>query len=154
MRLSEETHRHIEEFMRVHFNDPQLRFPRIHVYTGPLIKWWMKTFQFAATTVGRFIVVTPEEMERKPDGRWWMTPRLLVHECTHVVQYQKTGMFRFLFDYLREYARLMGERGWKLSAQKDAYRNLSTEVAARAAEAAYADWLARRAARDGGTEAA
>ncbi|HEV2762871.1 MAG TPA: hypothetical protein VGV38_07750 [Pyrinomonadaceae bacterium] len=144
--MSKETHRHIEEFMRVHFRDPQLVFPEIHVFTGPLIRWWMRTFAFAATTVGRFIVVTPEEMRREPDGRWWMTPRLLVHECTHVVQFQRTGLVRFLLAYLRDYVRLMGERGWKPSAHKDAYRNLPVEVAARAAEADYAEWLKSRAA--------
>ena len=148
MRLSEETHRHIQEFMRAHFKDPQLDLPRIHVFTGPLIRWWMKTFAFAATTVGRFIVVTPDELRREADGRWWMTPRLLVHECTHVVQYQKAGMLRFLAAYLRDYVRLMGERGWKPSAHKDAYRNLSVEVAARAAEAEYTEWLAKRAAAE------
>lgn len=142
MRLSTDTHKQVEEFLRATSGDPHLRFPPIRVYGGRLSRLLTKTFKIGAITIGRHIVVSPNLMERDGEGRVRVPGWLLAHEGTHVMQYEQAGLFRFLRSYLREYWQSMRKGKWTKEAHKEAYLNLSTEVAARAAEEAYAAWRA------------
>ena len=63
---------------------------------------------------------------------------LLAHELVHVQQYAELGVARFLWRYVREYARNL----WRLRSHRQAYEAISFEAEARA-EAAR--WAALRA---------
>ena len=141
MRLSAETHKQVEDFLRQHFNDPELRLPPVKIVGGRFARRLTKALNIGAITVGRRVFVSPAWLKRDAEGRWAMPGWLLVHEGAHVLQYRRSGLFGFLFGYLREYARFMRKRRWDARAHKEAYRSLSAEVEARAAEEAYKEFL-------------
>lgn len=55
---------------------------------------------------------------------------ILIHELTHVRQFQRLGLPRFLYLYLREYLELRGSG----MSPAEAYSNISLEVEASLAE--------------------
>ena len=90
--------------------------------------WWLRPFLFpniVAITFGRRIWLSASVDERH-------AARLLRHELTHVRQFARLGMFRFLWRYLTEYVRL---RRSGLSSTA-AYESISFEREALAAEQA------------------
>ena len=79
-------------------------------------------------TVGRLILVL------RDDDRSGCRV-LLAHELVHVEQYHQMGVARFLWRYVREYARHL----WRLRSHRQAYRAISLEVEARAAATRWAE---------------
>ena len=75
-------------------------------------------------TLGRLILVL---RDNERSGR----RVLLAHELMHVQQYAKLGVARFLWRYLREYARHL----WRLRSHRKAYQAISFEAEARVAAA-------------------
>lgn len=84
----------------------------LHVYALPL---WSN---FEAITFGRVIIF---------DRKTKITNSLLTHELEHVMQYQKHGIVKYLYLYLKEYFsyRLAGfnkiESYYKISFEVEAY---------------------------------
>ncbi|HEX8473755.1 MAG TPA: hypothetical protein VF666_06950 [Pyrinomonadaceae bacterium] len=148
MRLSPETHRHIEEFLRVHFSDAQLKLPRIKIYGGKFGRFITTHLKIGAITIGSRIVVSPKLVGRDALGRVTLPGWLLAHECVHVMQYKHAGLIGFFVAYLREYFKTLRVSG-KLdaAARNDAYRAIRHEREAREAEDEYARWLAEQATR-------
>lgn len=142
MQLTPETHRHLEDFMRVYFNDPQLTLPPVRMYGGRFARFFTRTFKIGAITIGRRIVVTPNLVLPMEDGQWGVPGWLLAHEGTHVIQYQRAGLFGFLGSYLKDYFKTL-RKGLKMDAKSrnEAYRAIRQEEHARAAEEAYEQWL-------------
>ena len=91
--------------------------------------WWLRPFlasDVIAITLGRTIYLSGKATARSSD---YLT-RLLAHELVHVKQVNRHGLIPFLVRYLAEYFRLLvRERSFHT-----AYRNISFEVEARAAE--------------------
>jgi hypothetical protein len=88
--------------------------------------WWLRLFllrNVAAITLGRRIYFAPNLSREKVE-------RFLRHELVHVRQIARLGLVRFYWRYLLEYLRLrrQGLRHF------DAYRNISFEIEALAAE--------------------
>lgn len=139
MQLTPETHRHLEDFLRVYFNDPHLIFPPIKIYEG---RFFTKTFKIGAITIGRRIVITPNLVLKTDDGGWGIPGWLLAHEGTHVIQYQRAGLLGFLGSYLKDYFKTL-RKGLRMDAasRNAAYRAIRQEEHARAAEEAYEQWL-------------
>lgn len=142
MRLTPETKRHVEEFMRFYFGDPQLSFPPIEMYGGKFGRLVTKTFKIGAITFGRRIIVSPNWVGVGEDGRPNVPGWLLAHEGTHVIQYERAGMLGFFASYLKDYFRIL-RQGRKLDAEARnlAYRAIRQEEEAREAERAYEKWL-------------
>lgn len=88
--------------------------------------WWLRPFLIrgvAAITLGRRIYLAP-------DIRREQRERFLRHELVHVRQIRRHGLLGFYGRYLREYVR---HRRQGLSSS-EAYRNISFEIEALAAE--------------------
>ena len=89
-------------------------------------------------TFGRHVFVRSSFVKRDAAGRATMPGWLLVHEATHVLQYEERGFARFLRGYLRGYWRaLRAGRRWDAAGHMAAYRAIAEEREARAAERAY-----------------
>src|SRR5687767_11257132 len=91
--------------------------------------WWLRPLlarDVIAITLGRRIYLSPNATARSSD----YLERLLRHELAHVRQINRHGLLRFLGRYIVEFSRLLiRER-----SSNTAYRKISFEVGARAAE--------------------
>ena len=146
MRLTPETHKHVEEFMRARLADPQLSLPPIKMYGGRFGRVVTKTLKIGAITLGRRIIVTPNLVKTDEQGRVCVPGWLLAHEGTHVIQYERAGLFGFFAQYLRNYFKILfGSRKMDAKARMEAYRAIAQEQDARDAEQDYKKWLADNA---------
>jgi hypothetical protein len=91
--------------------------------------WWLRPFMarnVIAITLGRRIYLNGAAATRSID----YLDRLLRHELAHVRQVQRHGLIGFLVRYVTEYLRLL----WRTRSMAAAYREISFEIEARAAE--------------------
>lgn len=154
MRLSAESQRLVEEFLRERFRLETLRLSPISIYHGRVALWLTRTFRISAITFGRYIFIAPDMITRNERGSLTVPGWLLVHEVTHVWQYQLAGFIGFLISYLGGYWRALRSQGkWDSDARTQAYLAIREECDARESEAIYASWLAekRRQAGEGGS---
>jgi Domain of unknown function (DUF4157) len=141
MKLTAAGQAHMERFFRYYLRDARLRLPVVLIHANQWTRTLTKPFRFGAITFGRHVFVGTNLVARDGDGRMRVPGWLLAHELMHVIQYERAGMRRFLSAYLREYAQAM-RRGRKLNATGHwlAYRAITQETEAYAAEAAYRQW--------------
>jgi hypothetical protein len=143
MLLAPESHRRLEKFFRHHLRDGSLRLPRVEFYVGRFAGLLTNTFGIGAITFGSRVFVAPRLM-RCANDRLTLSAELAVHEAAHVLQYERVGFVKFLFLYLRDYARaLRKEAGSASERHRAAYLAISFEVEARAAEESYVAWRGR-----------
>jgi len=91
--------------------------------------WWLRPFLFrgvSGITLGRRVYITAEV-------ELGQVERLILHELEHVRQIARHGLVRFYSQYIMEYVRNR-RRGL---VPKEAYRAISFESEARAAEKTY-----------------
>ena len=140
MRLSDESHSHVEQFLREHLGDPGLALPQIRLHTGVCARLLMlASAGMGAMTLGRHVFVRPGLLRRDSEGRVTLPGWLVVHEAAHVLQYAERGFVRFLWGYLRGYWRALREGGrWDAAGRMAAYLAIEEEREARRAEDAYA----------------
>ncbi len=140
MRLSDESHTHVEQFFREHLGEPGLVLPRIRLHVGVLAHLLMfASAGMGAMTLGRHVFVRPGLLRKDSKGRVTLPGWLVVHEAAHVLQYAEKGFVRFLWGYLCGYWRaLRAGRRWDAAGRMAAYLALEEEREARRAEAAYA----------------
>lgn len=141
MRLSAESRREVEEFFRRHTGVPGLVMPPVYVYAGGFAGLLTKVAGgVGAITFGRRVFVKPSLVRKDSGGRAVLPAWLLVHEATHVLQYEECGRLRFLAGYLRGYFRgLWEEKRFNAAARNRAYLAIAEERAAREAERAYVE---------------
>ena len=145
MRLSAESQRLVEEFLRERFRLATLRLSPISIYHGSVALWLTRTFRIGAITFGRHIFIAPDMIKRNESGSLTVPGWLLAHEATHVWQYQLAGFIGFLSSYLSEYWRALREQGkWDSDARTKAYLAISQERDARESEAFYSTWVAEK----------
>lgn len=143
MKLTPESHAHIESFLRIHLKDELLQLPSPSIHDGHFAGWLASTFRIGAITFGRHIFIAPNLVKRAEDGCLAVPGWLMTHEAVHVLQYEGEGIMRFLFSYLRGYWRaLRKSEQWNMVAHWAAYREIPEERAAREAESAYRLWAA------------
>ncbi len=140
MRLSDKSHREVEEFFRKHQGMPGLVLPPVYVYAGLLARLLTEPARVGAITFGRRVFVRPTLIKNDSSGRASVPAWLLVHEAAHVLQYEERGYLRFFVGYLRSYVRGLREgKGFDAAARNAAYLAIPEECAARAAEHAYVE---------------
>jgi hypothetical protein len=91
--------------------------------------WWLRPFlasDVIAITLGRTIYLSGKATARSSD----YLSRLVRHELAHVQQVNRHGLIPFLVRYVAEFLRLLARE----RSVNTAYRNISFEVEARAAE--------------------
>lgn len=116
--------------------------PRVYVYAGGFAGLLTRVAGgVGAITFGRRVFVKPSLVRKDSKGRASLPAWLLVHEATHVLQYEERGMLRFLAGYLRGYFRGLKEegKGFGSAARNKAYLAIPEECAAREAERAYVE---------------
>ena len=139
MRLSNDSHSHVEQFLRAHRGDAGLVLPRIHFHGGLFARLLMMSAGMGAMTLGRHVFVRPLLLKKDELGRVTLPGWLVVHEATHVIQYAERGFVRFMLGYLRGYWRALRESGrWGAAGRMAAYLAIAEEQEARVAEHAYA----------------
>jgi hypothetical protein len=145
MKLSEESHRVIENFFREFLKDEKFVLPPTSYYTGRVVGIFAKSFGFYAITFGRRIFLAPHTVRKDGNGRRVVSGWLIAHECCHVLQYEREGFFRFLFSYLTEYFQGLKAIG-KLNANShiSAYSDMKQEREALEIENAYLEWQRQR----------
>jgi hypothetical protein len=141
MRLSGESHSEVEEFFRKHQGRPGLVLPPVSVYAGVFARLLTESAKVGAITLGRRVFVRPSLVKRDSTGRASVPAWLLVHEATHVLQYEERGFARFLTGYLSGYYRGLREegKGFGAAARNRAYLSIPEERAAREAERVYVE---------------
>jgi hypothetical protein len=140
MRLSDESHREVEEFFRKHEGRPGLVLPPVYVYAGALARLLTEPARVGAITFGRRVFIRPTLIKRDSSGRASVPAWLLVHEAAHVLQYEERGLVGFFVGYLRSYVRGLKEgKGLNAAARNAAYLTIPEERAAREAERAYVE---------------
>jgi hypothetical protein len=91
--------------------------------------WWLRPWlarDVIAITLGRRIYLSGNAPGRSSD----YLERLLRHELAHVRQVNRHGLLPFLARYIAEFVRLL----WRERSIHAAYRRISFEVEAKAAE--------------------
>jgi hypothetical protein len=149
MRLSDESHAHVEQFFRAHRGDAGLLLPQINFHGGLFARALMFSAGMGAMTLGRHVFVRPGLLKKDVSGRLTLPGWLVVHEAAHVLQYAERGFVRFLAGYLRGYWRaLRGGGRWNAAGRMGAYMAIAEEREAREAEHAYvAQMLAQHGPR-------
>ncbi|HEV2708073.1 MAG TPA: DUF4157 domain-containing protein [Pyrinomonadaceae bacterium] len=141
MRLSADSHRRVERFLREHLGEPGLVLPPIEIYAGRFARWVTKALKVGAVTFGRHILFSPHKLVRDEAGRLVAPGWLVAHEALHVVQFEREGHARFLWGYVSEFWRLLRAGGaWGAEARNAAYLAISKELEAVEAQRAYRMW--------------
>ena len=141
MRLTVASHEHLQKFFRVHYRDAGLALPLIEWDLGAGAQMVTRAGAITAMTLGKRVLTARHALRQDAAGRWWIKGRLAAHEATHVLQYQKQGWGRFLWNYLGDYAGAMQEAArWNAAAHFRSYQAINAEREAQAAEDAYALW--------------
>ncbi|HVF54781.1 MAG TPA: hypothetical protein VM934_01445 [Pyrinomonadaceae bacterium] len=138
MKLAPESHAQVEEFLRAHLGDPELRLPPVSFYAGRFARLLMRVLKMGAITFGRHVFVAPSLVTIAEDGRMVVPAWLVVHESMHVLQYERSGYLRFFVKYLLGYWRALCAGGrWDAAGRMAAYFGIDEERDAREAENAY-----------------
>ncbi|MCA1613257.1 MAG: DUF4157 domain-containing protein [Acidobacteria bacterium] len=152
MWLAESSRAELELFFREFLRDERVRLPRVRLHAGGGARWLTRAGRIAAITFGRRVFVAPSLLRRR-GGRWAMSGRLMAHEAAHVLQYERAGALRFLLRYSREYFAGLWRAGkFDAGSRVRAYRDISFEREARAAEHAFAGWSGRAGRAAGATD--
>ena len=144
MRLTPESHKRLQQFFRQHYGDAELVLPLIEWDVSAAARLAVRTSGVTAMTLGTRILFDPKALREDADGRFWIRNRLAAHEATHVLQYQRMGWGRFMWNYLGDYAGQMQQAAkWNAHAHFRAYEAINAEREAQTTEDAYALWCER-----------
>ena len=142
MKLAPRTNEIIESFFRHYFGEENLKLPKIQVYFGSVSKLVTNLLNIDGITIGRHILIRPSLIYRNSDNQICLSKKLLVHEITHVLQYQKEGFFGFLFNYFNEYFKNIKRRkNWNSNSRMYAYLDIPHEIEARDSASKFINWF-------------
>lgn len=145
MKLSEKSHKKIEEFFREHLADENFRLPEIYFYGGKFTHFLTSRLKIEGITIGRRIYVFPENFRVCENQKIWLDEKLVVHEITHVLQYRREGFFKFLWQYRKSYyANLRDKKNRDSYARSQAYYEIPFEIEARQTASKFAVWSKNR----------
>jgi hypothetical protein len=145
MRLSEKSHRKIEEFFREYLADDGFRLPEIHFYGGRFARFLTSRLKIEGITIGKRIYILPDYFWVSENRKLRLDEELVVHEIAHVLQYRREGFFKFLWQYRKSYhANLRKKKRRDSYAKTEAYFEIPFEIEARQAASEFAAWSKKR----------
>jgi hypothetical protein len=145
MKLSEKSHKKIEEFFREYLNNEDFRLPEIRFYGGKFTRYLTSVLKIEGLAVGKRVYIFPENFWFSESRKLRLDEELVVHEITHVLQYNREGFFRFLRLYVKSYyANLRKKERRDLAARTEAYLEIPFEIEARQAASNFAAWSKNR----------
>lgn len=143
MKLSKDAHKLFAEF----FCDSDLcrvqEFPDIQVY-AKRGSWILTNLLLVdGITFGRTIFIRPKLTKRDKDSVLRVSKTLMAHEITHVLQYKREGLYKFLLNYFRDFWRIFRKKKqWNLRSVFESYKKIPHEVEARKVAVEFSNWLA------------
>ena len=142
MKLAPRTNELIESFFRHYFGEENLKLPRIQIYSGSISKVITNLLNIDGITIGRHVLIRPGLIYRNSRNQICLSKKLLAHEITHVLQYQKEGFGGFLFNYFREYLKgIKRRKKWDSISRMYAYLDISHEIEARDCASKFINWF-------------
>ena len=145
MKLSDKSHKKIEDFFREYLDKEDFRLPEIRFYGGKLTHFLTSALKIEGLAVGRRIYIFPKNFWLSENRKLRLDEELVVHEITHVLQYGREGFFRFLRLYVKSYyANLRKKERRDLQARTQAYLEIPFEIEARQAASKFAAWSKNR----------
>jgi hypothetical protein len=135
MILSKESALHLEEFLRDHLTEPDLRLPEISLYNNRPIDRIGFALGFDGLTFRKWVFVTRRVLNRKDVNDINIDSAFLAHEAIHVLQYRHEGTFIFLAKYLCAFVSALRSAEGPLKAKvRNAYLAIPYEQEALQAE--------------------
>ena len=145
MKLSAKSHKKIEEFFREYLKNEEFILPEICFYGGKFTRYLTSALKIEGLTIGRRIYIFPENFWLGENRKLRLDEELVVHEITHVLQYDREGFIKFLRLYLKSfYKNLRKKKKWDLGARAEAYFEIPYEIEARATASKFAAWSKNR----------
>lgn len=145
MKLSEKSHKKIEEFFREHLNNEDFSLPEIRFYGGKFTRYLTSVLKIEGLAVGNRVYIFPGNFWLSESRKLRLDEELVVHEITHVLQYDREGFFSFLWLYVKSYyANLRKKERRDRSARTEAYLEIPFEIEARQAASNFAAWSKNR----------
>lgn len=148
MKLSESSHRRLEDFFRVYLENESFTLPKVHFYTGKFTAFLTRMISVNGITFGRKVLIMPALVSLNQKNQKKLPDDLIVHEIMHVIQYSEQGFLKFLYQYLKSYwdnLRKIGE--WNFAARRRAYLDIPFEIEAREAADEYLKWKEKQKLR-------
>ena len=143
MRLSQKTQQQLETFFRLYFDDENLKLPQVEIYARRGARLVTKIIGVDGITVGRHIFIDSKLAQYDDKKRLCISQNLLSHEVAHVIQYQQSGFFSFLFKYLKDYFVILRRKErWDTHARLESYWEIPHEIEARDAAREFEKWIA------------
>ena len=141
MKLAESSHQKIESFFRDYLGDESFKLPQSYFYIGRFSRVFTALLGVHGITFGRQIFILPSLVSLNENQKLKLPESLVVHEVTHVLQYRREGIMRFVYQYLKSYwGNLKPEKKWDIDARRQAYLNIPFEIEARRAAAEFVKW--------------
>jgi len=145
MKLSEKSRKKIEDFFREYLENEEFNLPEIYFYGGKFTHYLTSALKIEGITIGRRIYIFPENFWLSENQKLRLDEELVVHEITHVLQYAREGVLRFLRLYLKSYySNLRKKKKWDIYARAEAYLEIPYEIEARQAASRFAAWSKNR----------
>jgi hypothetical protein len=145
MKLSENSQRKIERFFREFLQDENFRLPAIYFYAGKITGIFTLISGSNGITFGKRIFIMPQLVTLTANNQKKLPEDLVVHEITHVIQYQSRGFVKFLYVYLRDYwTNLKKQQRWDANSRRQAYLSIPFEIEAREAANKFLEWNENR----------
>jgi hypothetical protein len=145
MRLSRQTNEELQNFFREYFDDEKLTLPKIRIYSKRGAGFITKILSIHGITIGRHILIKPNQAKYDAKNRLTISKNLLSHEVTHVVQYQQLGFFGFLYKYFKDYYLILrSKKRWDSDSRLEAYWEIPHEIEARRAAQEFEKWSIKR----------
>ena len=145
MQLAAKSHKKVEEFFREYLADEDFELPEIYFYGGRFTHYLTSALKIEGITIGKRVYIFPDNFWVTEDQKLRLDERLVVHEITHVLQYQREGFFKFLGLYLKSYwSNLRRKKRWDPTARAEAYFEIPYEIEARQAASKFAAWSKKR----------
>lgn len=145
MKLSEKSHRKIEDFFREYLRDDRFCLPKIRFYGGRFAGFLTSRLKIEGITIGKRIYILPDNFWISENRKLRLDEELVVHEISHVLQYRREGFLKFLWQYRKSYyANLRKKKRRDSYAKSEAYFEIPFEIEARQAASEFAAWSKKR----------
>ncbi len=140
MKLAPESHLKFQTFFREIFQDEEFRMPQVYFYAGGFSRLLTKTLKIHGITIGKNVFIKPRFVSVK-NKRVKIHAELAAHEIAHVLQYERDGFIKFLYEYLNGYRRNLKKRKIQDKfSQQQAYWEIPFEIEARRIAAMFVEW--------------
>jgi len=145
MKLAEKSRKKIEEFFREYLKNEEFQLPEIQFYGGKFTRVLTSALKIEGITIGRRIYIFPGNFWFSENRKLRLDEELVVHEVTHVLQYNREGFLKFLGRYFKcYYLNLRKKKRWDLAARAEAYFEIPYEIEARKIASNFRAWSKNR----------